>query len=139
MAASSSQGLTAPAGGSPSPFTPAATRGEVALRVATYNIGAKMDTMFAGPRRAQFEQKLTQDLQGIGSQADVIGLQEVSPFWHNFISERVLPNWTSASILADGIVTFVSPSWTMAGTPQSLSIWPGDASLYRNWRKWLQA
>jgi hypothetical protein len=122
-----------------SPFTPAATRGEVALRVATYNVGAKMDTMFTGPRRAVFEAKLVADLQLIASRADVIGLQEVAPFWHNFISENVLGNWTSASILADGIVTFVSPSWTLVGTPQSLDVFPGETSLYRNWRKWLQA
>jgi hypothetical protein len=76
-------------GTTPSLFTLAATRGEVALRVATYNIGAKTGQMFAGPSRAKFEQKLTADVQFISQRADVIGLQELAPFWKNFIPETI--------------------------------------------------
>ena len=97
-----------------------------------------MNTMFAGPRRVEFEQKLIEDLQLIGSKADIIGLQEVAPFWHNFISERILGNWTSASIMIDGIVTFVSPSWTVVGSPQTRNVFPEEGSMHRDWRKWLQ-
>jgi hypothetical protein len=110
----------------------------VALRVATYNIGAKMSTMFAGQRRLLFEQKLTEDLQLIGSKADIIGMQEVSPFWHNFISQSILGNWASASIIDHGIVTFVGSSWTVVGSPQTPRVFPPAGSMYREWRRWLQ-
>ena len=122
-------------------FTPASTRGdigEVVLRVATYNIGAKTDTMFAGPRRREFEEKLDVDLRMVADHAEVICVQVCAPFWHNHISTTILPQHTSASVLSDGIVCFVSPGIVLADTPKSLDIFPGEVSLYRGWRKFLQ-
>jgi hypothetical protein len=94
--------------------------------------------MFAGPSRAKFEQKLAADVQLISRRADVIGFQEVAPFWHKFIRE-ILVNWTSASLLTDGIDTFVSPSWTVASVPQAILLFPLETSMQRKWRKWFQA
>ena len=87
--------------------------------MATYNIGAKTGQMFAGPSRAKFEEKLPADVQFISQHADVIGAQEVAPFWYELMS-KILVTWSSGSMIIDGLVTFVSPSWTVCMRPKDL-------------------
>jgi len=124
--------------GEASQVTPAATRGEVALRVATYNVGAKTGQMFAGPSRAKFEQKLTADVQLISQHADVIGFQEVAPFWKTFI-HSILFEWSAGSIPSDGLVAFVSPSCTVSSDAKAIYLYPGETRLQRRWFRALQA
>ncbi len=113
---------------------PATTRG---IRVATYDIGAKTNSMHAGPKRAGFLEALRDDIEVLRGEADVICLQECSPGWAAQVADTI-PMARPVSLVDHGIVMFVLPGWDVVEESSPL-VWPTDQeSSYKNWRKWLQ-
>ena len=119
----------------PAPAAPATTRGEPGLRVATYNMGAKTDSMFAGPARHIFERKLEGDIATLAEE-DVICFQECSPAWATAV-EHLLPGHAKVSSDEHGVATFVRRSIDVQECT-SQHLFPGDDSIYRRWRRWNQ-
>ena len=134
MASSSSRG-PAPFARGNLPPTLVPTQGATGLQVVTYNIGAKTDLMFAGPKKQEFQQKLEHDLAYL-AEHDVIFLQECSDLWAQGAS-ILLPghNRTSGE---DGMVTLIRRGLDHHEPFRSIRIFPDDLSKYRFWRRYSQ-
>ena len=90
---------------------PAAAAARSELVIATYNIGAKTDDHYRSNRMcSHFSSKLEGDFEKLASRANVIGIQEIAPYWCNFVQGVLSPGWKHFYLESNCIATFYKDS-----------------------------
>ena len=101
--------------------------------MATYNIGARTDKHYtSAARKSKFTAKLRADLAAL-KDCDILGLQEVSPLWCDFLVSEMPDNWGFCYHWEATVMTMWNKDRLVlvAETPR---VFPSSTSKFREWR-----
>ena len=102
--------------------------------MATYNIGARTDEHYMSEaRKPKFMAKLREDLAAL-KDCDILGLQEVSPLWCDFLVSEMPDNWGFCYHRGATVMTMWNKDRLVLEVAETPRVFPSSTSKFREWR-----